>query len=235
MSATSDSVDVCFTNLRAVEIFEGSAEDAENCLCDVWVNGECMAYTGSELIGYNTYRLTGLLRGRYGTRKAAHGENSAFAVLDDAIFYMSLPKTLKDKTVYLKFLSFNTFGNEQQQLDDVPYYSHLARMDDMPNVSGLQADVTRKATQDAGETVYSWDVAVSWVAPDWGDYSGGRVSYRLSDAQAWTYAGVGGNSLTIRDIKTEGEYVIAVATKDLKGNYETPDASTQVTITLTKE
>ena len=72
---------------------------------------------------------------------------------------------------------------------------------------------------------------MKWTAPDWGNYAGARVYYKLSSATAWTYAGVGDSQLVFTHA-VAGTYNIAVATKDNNGNYETPDDSAQVNITL---
>ena len=81
-------------------------------------------------------------------------------------------------------------------------------------------------------TWYTWDIHVTWTAPDWGEYSSGRVSYKEDGAQDWIYAGMGGNEVTIPDIDTSGDYIIAVGTRDVNGNCETEDDSSQITITL---
>ena len=248
MTASSTTVDVEFSNVDTVEILEGSAADAENCLTDIWVNGECMAYTGSTLIDVNEYRLTGLQRGRYGTQAAAHAVNDGFAMLDGDLFCVQLPKALLGKTLYLKFPSFNTFGNNLQQLNDVDYYNHIVRIYDIPNVVGLSAVSTRYThtettgyDPDTGDPItrtwYTWDVTVRWQAPDWPDYGVGRISYRRvvsGTPQAWSYVGQASNELTVRDIDTAGTYTFAVATKDINGNYETEDDSSQVTVTLSE-
>lgn len=243
MTSGSTTVDVEFTNVDTVEILEGSASDAENCLTDIWVNGECMAYTGSTLIGLNQYRLTGLIRGKYGTTAAAHAINDGFAVLDGNLFCVQLTKNLLDKILYLKFPSFNVFGNNYQLLNDMDYYNHRVRTYDIPNVNGLAASVVTHRHEeqqgydpDTGDPIivvtYTWDIVVRWGAPDWGEYNGGRVSYKASNAQAWTYAGVGASEFTIAGIATPGTYDVAVATKDINGNSETEDDSSQVTVTL---
>lgn len=243
MTSDSTTVDVEFTNVDTVEILEGSASDAENCLTDIWVNGECMAYTGSTLIGLNQYRLTGLIRGKYGTTAAAHAINDGFAVLDGNLFCVQLTKNLLDKILYLKFPSFNVFGNNYQLLNDMDYYNHRVRTYDIPNVDGLAATVVTHRHEeqqgydpDTGDPIivvtYTWDIVVRWGAPDWGEYNGGRVSYKASTAQTWTYAGVGASEYTISGIATPGTYNVAVATKDIKGNSETEDDSSQVTVTL---
>ena len=80
MSADASSVDVKFTNIGTVSIIEGSAENAADGLTDIWVNGECMSYSQSQLIAPNTYRLAGLERGKYQSGAKAHAIGDGFAV-----------------------------------------------------------------------------------------------------------------------------------------------------------
>ena len=138
-----------------------------------------------------------------------------------------MTKNLLGKTLYLKFPSFNVFGNNGQELNDMDYYNHTVRTYDIPNVSNLTASKSRSGTSPN----YTWTITVKWKAPDWGDYGGARVCYKLSTASTWTYAGVGDSQLVFTNT-VAGTYDIAVATKDSKGNYETPDDSAQVSITL---
>jgi hypothetical protein len=224
VAAYEHTVDVHFSNVGTVEILEGSAADAENCLTDIWINGECMAYTGAELIGSNSYRLTGLIRGKYGTAILSHNIGEGFAMLDGSLFVVSLTKNLLGKMLYFKFTSANVFGNNLQELNDVDYYNHRVHLYDIPNVTNLTAVVTRNAD--------TWDIALRWTAPDWTDYSSGRVSYKLSGASQWTYFGMATTETTITGIDTAGTYNISVATRDINGNYETEDDGTKITVTL---
>ena len=227
MTASSTSVTVQFTNVDTVEILEGSADDAANCLTDIWINGECMAYTGSTLVDVNKYTLTGLIRGRYGTTATSHAINDGFALLDGDLFSVQLTRNLLSKLLYLKFPSFNVFSNNRQELIDVDFYNHTVRPYDIPNVSNLTASKSRSGTSPN----YTWTITVKWTAPDWDNYSGARVCYKAEDATTWTYAGVGDSQLVFTHT-VAGDYTIAVATKDNNGNYETPDDSSQVSITL---
>lgn len=224
IAADEHTVDIHFSNVGTVEILEGSAEDAENCLTDIWINGECMAYTGAELIGSNSYRLTGLIRGKYGTAIRSHAIGEGFSMLDGSLFVVSLTKNLLGKMLYFKFTSANVFGNNLQELNDVDYYTHHVHLYDIPNVTNLTAVVTQ-----SGGT---WDITLRWTAPDWTDYSSGRVSYKLNGANTWTYFGMATTETTITGIDTAGTYIISVATRDINGNYETEDDGTKITVTL---
>ena len=122
ISASDTTVEVEFYNWWPVEIPEGSAQDAANGVTDIWIDGECCAYTASTLIGANQYRLT-LLRGKYGSTAAAHAIDDEFALMDGNLFSMVLPSGYANKTLYAKFPSFNTIGSKTQDLADIGYYT----------------------------------------------------------------------------------------------------------------
>ena len=228
MTADSTTVEVKFSNVGTVEMLEGSAADAKNGLTDLWINGECLAYTRSTLVAVNTYRLEGLLRGRYNTAPKPHAIGDDFARLDGSLYRVQLTKNYLGKTMYCKLPSFNTLKKSPQALNDVVFYTHTISLYDIPNVSNITAGVIN-----AG--IRGWNVEVTWTAPDWADYSQGRVCYKAKAAKEWSYVGVGVNSLLIKNIRTAGTYVVSVATKDTNGNHETPDASTQIEFVITEE
>lgn len=237
MTADSTTVDLQFSNYGTVDLLEGSAEDAENGLTDVWINGEVVAYAHSELIGVNSYRLTGLVRGKYNTPAKQHVAGDAFARLDGALYRIQLTKNYLGKTMYCKLPSFNTLKKSPQALNDVEYYTHIIGLYDIPNVSKLAASANKiEHTESDSDgdvtTTYTWDIVVTWTAPDWPDYNSGRVCYKKKGTSAWIYAGIATNVLSIRGIATSGDYIVSVATRDNNGNFETPDASAQVEINL---
>lgn len=236
MTADSTTVDLQFSNYGTVDLLEGSTEDAENGLTDVWINGEVMAYAHSELIGVNSYRLTGLVRGKYNTPAKQHVAGDAFARLDGALYRIQLTKNYLGKTMYCKLPSFNTLKKSPQALNDVEYFTHIIGLYDIPNVSKLAASANKiehtESDSDGVTTTYTWDIVVTWTAPDWPDYNSGRVCYKKKGTSAWIYAGIATNVLSIRGIATSGDYIVSVATRDNNGNFETPDASAQVEINL---
>lgn len=101
------------------ELNSGTQADAEhlNTLC--YVDGEFLAYQTAALTGANQYSLSGLVRGAYGSTISSHVIGSQFVRLDDNIF--RYPYRIADigKTLYLKFTSFNVWGNAEQGLDEV--------------------------------------------------------------------------------------------------------------------
>lgn len=123
LSASGTTVDIEFSNVNTVELPAGSAQDAADGLCNIYIDGEFCAYTNATLIGTKQYRLT-LLRGRYGSTAAAHSVNAKFAMMDENLYCLIVPKSAAGKTMYMKFPAFNVLGLKSQDLADVDYYTH---------------------------------------------------------------------------------------------------------------
>ncbi|MDR1841589.1 MAG: phage tail protein, partial [Holophagales bacterium] len=82
------------------------------------MDGELISYqtaanTGTAL-NPNRYNLTTIKRGLFSTQAASHAVNSKFMRLDDAVAVIDLSRWNNGETIYLKFLSFNGFGQSLQ-------------------------------------------------------------------------------------------------------------------------
>lgn len=80
---------------------------------------ELISYENAALAGINTYNLTYLRRGVYGSAVAAHSIGDEFMRMDDGVFQYQYDPTLVGTTVYIKATSFNTLGQNEQSLADV--------------------------------------------------------------------------------------------------------------------
>lgn len=93
--------------------------------------GATLSLVGSELISYqsailtapNNYAVTGMQRGLGGTPASVHVAGELFARLDGAVVKYDLPPNMINKTVYLKFQSFNVYGAGIQDLSTCEVYS----------------------------------------------------------------------------------------------------------------
>jgi hypothetical protein len=96
-------------------------------------NGELLAY-GSVTQGGTSeeFNLTDLYRSLYGTSSPDHPAGSFFTRVElsqtgrigNSVLIYDLPAQYVGKTIYLKFLSYNTFGNELQDPSEVVEYQY---------------------------------------------------------------------------------------------------------------
>jgi Putative phage tail protein len=86
---------------------------------------ELVAYENANLIGTDTYALTDFHRGVYDTTPMDHPIGSVFARLDQASLIYQYNPNYSGSEIYLKFLSFNLYGNELQTLAEVVAYPIL--------------------------------------------------------------------------------------------------------------
>ena len=128
------------------------------------VDGELLAYESATLVSGNSYNLTGLARGLYGTTAAAHALGAAFTRLDSAIATYSLPTNFVGATLYFKFQSFNVFGAGVQSLSSCSVYTYVPTGEGLSDpiaqqlLSGFPLDlgltsVTASVSDDFGSTV----------------------------------------------------------------------------------
>lgn len=92
--------------------------DSDGCL-------ELVAYTTATLVAANSYNLTSLYRGLYGTQPLEHLAGAQFLFINTAVYEANLPAQFVDQTIYFKFTSFNIYNAFQQDLSDVVEYTYV--------------------------------------------------------------------------------------------------------------
>jgi hypothetical protein len=98
--------------------------DAQNGVTLCLVDNELLAYATAALTGANAYNLTYLYRGLYGTAAVAHLNWAPFVRLDSAIFQYNLPAAFIGVTLYMKFQSFNIFGQSVEDVSECAVYPY---------------------------------------------------------------------------------------------------------------
>lgn len=90
------------------------------------VNGdlELLSYTTATLTGANTFNLTGLYRGLYGTVACAHGTDSQFMRVDNYLPEQTIPPEFNGTIVYFKFQSFNVWGLQPEDISTCVAYTY---------------------------------------------------------------------------------------------------------------
>lgn len=112
------------------ELVSASQLDADHWETLCYVDGEIISFQNAVLAGANGYNLTSLRRGLFGSPSANHSTGAIFMRLDDAVAQIDFDRwdiAEGGETIYLKFPSFNKFGQAVQELDEVnavPFMLH---------------------------------------------------------------------------------------------------------------
>ncbi|MGH6811315.1 MAG: phage tail protein [Methylocella sp.] len=127
---TASTLSVDLTESGGI-LTSGTAADAQNGVTLCLVDNELLAFAAMPFVSGNKYSggpsssPTGLLyRGLYGTTPVAHSIGASFARVDGAIFNFPLPQNFIGVTVYMKFQSFNIFGNAIEDLSECAAYTY---------------------------------------------------------------------------------------------------------------
>ena len=124
---TAHTVTVDLTNSGGT-LVSASATDAANQATLSLLGTELISFQSATLVSANVYTLgTSIWRGLQGSTIAAQASGSNFVRLDGAIFTFPFRSDQIGQTIYVKFLSYNQFGQALQALSDVsPYNFTLA-------------------------------------------------------------------------------------------------------------
>ncbi len=129
--ADPDTVNTLAVNvaLSGNQIVAGSTTDADLGITLAYVG----APTSFELIGYSNVTLTSpsnydidtyIRRGMYGSVISSHPSGAEFGLVNGSVFSQIYPANYVGRTVFFKFLSFNSVGGNVQSLAAVPAYSY---------------------------------------------------------------------------------------------------------------
>ena len=119
---TINQLTIAFSGSIPIELDSATRAAADSLRNLCIVDGEIISYQNVIPMGNNTFRLTYLRRGNYGSTVAAHAAGSFFAVLDSAIFRMPFDPGLSGQPVWFKFVSSNYYGRGTQDISKVPAF-----------------------------------------------------------------------------------------------------------------
>lgn len=148
----------------------GTEENAEDLLTLCYVGGEYLAYADAALTGVNTYNLSYLVRGAYGTDIGAHAAGEPFVRVDDGMFRYAYPKDWLGKAIWVKLVSFNPYRGGLQDLSAVPAYSYVLQGAPLGAVQNLRLDTDWNGRDigvawDLLDGAESYDIEVQAGAP----------------------------------------------------------------------
>ena len=104
-------------------MLSSSAADAQAGVTMGVVNAEVFSYVTANLTAADEYNLTELYRGQFGTEPDAHITGDRYCRLDDAIERIVLPNAYIGQLLYIKFVSFNEFGQGSQDISTLTPYT----------------------------------------------------------------------------------------------------------------
>lgn len=150
-----------------------AAVDALTSLC--YAGGEIFAYRDATLVTNRRYAVSYLRRGLFGTSAAAHNAGEQFARLDQAIFRYAFNASLIGKTIWLKFTSFNVFGQAEESLASVTAYNYTLSGGVITGPAGLSLQRPFVGL----EATLQWSTVAGAISYDVEIWSGGilRDSY----------------------------------------------------------
>ena len=120
---TSHSVGIDLTTSSGT-IDGTSSSNADNNAALALIGAEVISYSAATLTAAHQYTLgTYIRRGLMGSAIASHATGSQFVRLDNSLFAFAYRADQVGKTIYLKFRSFNTFGQGHQDISAVDTYT----------------------------------------------------------------------------------------------------------------
>ena len=123
--ADPDTVNALSLDLSTslAELDPATQADADGGATLSVIGGEMIAWRDATLTGPYAYRLGGYIRrGLYGTPIADHPAGTEFVRIDGDLFRYAYGPMQAGRTLYLKFPSFNLYGEALQGLEDVVAY-----------------------------------------------------------------------------------------------------------------
>jgi hypothetical protein len=119
--------------------------------------GEFIAYGTVALASGDLWNLEPTIRrGVYSSTPADHPIGSQFVIIDSTILHVAVPQQWIGQTLYIKFLSFNTYQQNQQALADVSPITFVPTGSSLPPAVYTitpNAPVTQPAPGTLGEIV----------------------------------------------------------------------------------
>ena len=117
-----DNSSVLYVELISGTLLSASQADADHWETLCYVDNELLSYKTASLAATNRYNLTSLRRGLFGSQATSHPNAGKFMRLDSAVAQIDFDRwdiNTGGETIYLKFPSFNKFGQATQSLSEV--------------------------------------------------------------------------------------------------------------------
>lgn len=211
-----DNVNTLGVNLtisHGIVVFASQSEvDAELTPC--LLDDEVIGFRDANLTTAYNYNMVYLRRARLGTSQAAHLTGAQFVRLDDAIFKFGFDEVSLGQTMYIKFLSYNVYGDGLQNLADVSPYTVVLDTNLLAPKPGSFTAVGSTVTGPSGGKQPV--LAVTGTVPLGLLVDSVVLEYNLTGTDPWVDAGEAPPSVTDRNIGGVADatsYYVAVSFK----------------------
>jgi len=165
----------------------GQAANGDSSLC--YAGGELFSFTDVAETAQNKYNLTNLRRGLYGTPVSSVAIGGRFVFVSGVMFKFPFPPEFTAaRTLYLKFLAFNTFGVGIQSLDDVSEYEFVLPTIELPAPTNvvLASGTAELLLQSDGTVVPR--IKVTWTPPAFSRVTGYELQFKRSSDSVYSDA-----------------------------------------------
>lgn len=202
--------------LNQGEFTSVDATSAKNGDTVMYIDGEALSYQTAELLDNGHWKLSGLVRGQFGSDPEFHPRGTQIARCDEAFLRSGLKNAYIGKTVYFKFTAFNVFGGMEQSLADVQAYSFIPK-----SVQILPPDVEVLNVEKMSSSIrrYWW----KYTYPDPNDIAGFILKYTQGKELNWeTGIAVQEGLITTQPYETQtirqGTHAVMIKAVDTNGN-----------------
>lgn len=202
--------------LNQGEFISVDAQSAQNGGTVMYIDGEALSYQTAELLEDGSWRLSGLVRGQFGSEAAFHSRATRIVRADETCLRSGLNNKYVGKTIYFKFTAFNIFGGMEQSLADVQAYAFKpeSRQIPPPDVEVLNVEQLSSSTRR-----YWW----KYNYPEPNDIAGFILKYTQGKELNWdTGIPVQEGLITTQPYETQtvrqGTHAIMIKAVDLNGN-----------------
>lgn len=202
--------------LNQGEFTSVDATSAKNGDTVMYIDGEALSYQMAELLDNGHWKLSGLVRGQFGSDPEYHPTGTQIARCDEAFLRSGLKNSYIGKTVYFKFTAFNVFGGMEQSLADVQAYPFIPK-----SVQILPPDVEVLNVEKMSSSIrrYWW----KYTYPDPNDIAGFILKYTQGKELNWeTGIAVQEGLITTQPYETQtirqGTHAVMIKAVDTNGN-----------------
>lgn len=207
---------VLYMTLNQGDFTSVDVQSAQNGDTVMYIGGEALSYQTAELQSDGTWKLSGLVRGQFGSEAAFHAASDPIARCDEAFLKSGLSNEYIGKTIYFKLTAFNVFGGCEQSLADVQAYSFIPQSVQIPppdvevlNVEKMSSSIRR----------YWW----KYTYPEPNDVAGFILKYTQGKEINWeTGIPVQEGLITTQPYETQtvrpGSNAVMIKAVDTNGN-----------------